>query len=165
MRAIDHDHKGHHRGIPFDSVVLAHDERVLRRKLLTTAGGNEILVDLPSSTPFETGDVLVLEDGRTVEVIAGAEPLYAITAKDSQHLAQLIWHIGNRHLPCQIEMETGRILIGRDHVIKDMLEGLGASVVDVVEPFSPVRGAYGGHSHDHGHGHHHHGDHHTHSHG
>ncbi len=162
MRAIGHDHKGHNRGAPIDVVVLAHDERVLRRKLITLRHGEEVLVDLPQTVAFETGDVLVLEDGRVVEVVAGEEPLYEIAARDAQHLAELVWHIGNRHLPCQIEAGSGRLLIGRDHVIKEMLEGLGASVKEVIEPFSPVRGAYGAvHDHHHGHnGHrarHHHG--------
>jgi urease accessory protein len=48
-----------------------------------------------------------------------------------------------------------RLLIGRDHVIKDMLEGLGANVVEISAPFSPLRGAYWGQ--EHGHAHHHHG--------
>ena len=160
MRATGHDHKGHGCGTPIGRVVLAHDERVLRRKLLTLEGGGSVLVDLPHTVAFETGDVLVLEDGRVVEVIAGAEKLYAVSARDPQHFAELIWHIGNRHLPCQIEADKGRFLIGADHVIKDMLLGLGATIEEVSEPFSPVRGAYGGngHSHHHGaHGHHHHG--------
>ena len=65
------------------------------------------------------------------------------------HLAELAWHIGNRHLAAAIEAE--RILILRDHVIKAMLEGLGAAVSDVVEPFNPLGGAYSGDRHSHGH--------------
>lgn len=164
MRAIGHDHKGHARGTPIDVLVLPHDERVLRRKLVTLARGDQVLIDLPQPVALETGDVLVLEDGRIVEVIAGEEALYEITGRDSQHLAQLVWHIGNRHLPCQIEMDKGRILIGRDHVIREMLVGLGAHVRDVREPFSPVRGAYGGHSHGHHHDHDHEGAGHDHPH-
>ncbi|TJX17772.1 MAG: urease accessory protein UreE, partial [Mesorhizobium sp.] len=53
-------------------------------------------------------------------------------------------------------IEAERILILRDHVIKAMLEGLGATVREVSEPFKPVRGAYSGHGgHDHGHAHSH----------
>lgn len=159
MRAIDHDHAGHGRGTPIDIVVLAHDERVLRRKLLTLQHGEEVLVDLPHPVAFESGDVLVLEDGRVVEVIAAEEALYAVIGRDGAHLMELCWHIGNRHLPCQIAAEGGavrRLLIGRDHVIRDMLEGLGATVTEVLEPFSPLRGAYAGDGHG-GHHHHHHG--------
>src|SRR5687767_1351692 len=149
--------------------VLAHDERHLRRRAIELADGviegGKILVDLPEPVTLADGDRLVLEDGRLIEIGAAPEELYDIRAHDSVHLAELAWHIGNRHLAAAIE--AGRILILRDHVIKAMLEGLGATVTDVVEPFAPVRGAYSGHGHahddhvhDHSHGHdhdHHHG--------
>ncbi|MDQ2705633.1 MAG: urease accessory protein UreE [Pseudomonadota bacterium] len=145
--------------------VLAHDERHLRRRAIDLAEGsveeNKVLVDLPEPMTLAQGDRLVLEDGRQIEIVAAPEELHDIRARDAAHLAELSWHIGNRHLAAAIE--AGRILILRDHVIKAMLEGLGATVTDVVEPFSPVRGAYSGHGHGHGHDHHghdHHDDHH-----
>jgi urease accessory protein len=75
----------------------------------------------------------------------------------SGDLARLAWHIGNRHTPCQVE--KGRLLIRRDHVLEAMLRQLGAGVEAVIAPFRPEGGAYGhgrtmghdhGHSHDHG---------------
>lgn len=145
-------------GAAFDQVTLPHDERHLRRRAVTLSGGGKILVDLAEPTVLETGDRLVLDDGREVEVAAEPEDLLAVRARNAVHLSELAWHIGNRHLPAQIE--AGRILILRDHVIEAMLEGLGATVSNVVEPFSPVRGAYSGHGgHDHGHEHTHHHDH------
>lgn len=146
--------------------VLAHDERHLRRRAIELADGGKVLVDLLEPVTLNDGDRLVLEDGRQIEIGAAPEELYDIRARDAVHLAELAWHIGNRHLAAAIEAD--RILILRDHVIKDMLEGLGATVADVVEPFSPVRGAYSGHGHDHGHDHHghdHHGHDHHHEHG
>jgi urease accessory protein len=139
--------------------VLLHDERHLRRRAIELDDGGKVLVDLPEAVSLGDGDRLVLEDGRHIEIIAAPEELYDIRARDAVHLAELAWHIGNRHLAAAIAAD--RILILRDHVIKGMLEGLGATVTDVVEPFSPVRGAYSGHghSHDHNHGH----DHHDHS--
>lgn len=145
--------------------VLAHDERHLRRRAIELADGGKVLVDLPEPVTLADGDRLVLEDGRQVEIGAAPEELYDIRARDSVHLAELAWHIGNRHLAAAIE--ASRILILRDHVIKDMLAGLGAAVTDVVEPFTPVRGAYSGHGHDHDHhdhGHHDHDHHHDHGH-
>ncbi len=129
-----------------DIVVLAHDDRRMRRKLLRLIHGDEVLVDFPQTVTLEARQLLLLEDGRTVEVIAAEELLYEIRAKDSEHLLRLAWHIGNRHTPAQLE--EGRILIKRDHVLKTMLEGLGASVVNVSEPFFAEHGAY--HSHGHG---------------
>ncbi|MEZ2328683.1 urease accessory protein UreE [Mesorhizobium sp. RCC_202] len=151
---------------PYDRAVLAHDERHLRRRAIETAAGDKVLVDLPEPVALGNGDRLVLEDGRQLEIVAAPEEVYDIRARDAVHLTELAWHIGNRHLAAAIE--PNRILILRDHVIKAMLEGLGATVVEVSEPFSPVRGAYSGHGHDHAHDHHdhdHHGhDHHDHDH-
>ena len=137
----------------FDVVVLAHDERHVRRRAIELSQGERVLLDLPESVLLESGDLLVLEDGRTASIIAAKEELYDIRARNAVHLTQLAWHIGNRHLPAAISAE--HILILRDHVIKAMLEGLGATIADIVAPFEPVRGAYSGHGHDHDHGGHH----------
>jgi urease accessory protein len=129
------------------TVVLRHDERHLRRKTISLGNGVEVLVDLPTSVVLHSGDRLVLDNGAAVEVAAAKEPLYAITANDSAKLVELAWHIGNRHLPAAIFPD--QILVLRDHVIRSMLEGLGAAVREIVAPFSPVRGAYDGPGHTH----------------
>ena len=144
-------------GTAFASVELAHDDRRLRRKALPLEDGSRILVDFVEPVTLHAGDRLVLDDGRQVEVRAAPEELLEIIPRDPVHLAELAWHIGNRHLAAAIE--PTRILILHDHVIDDMLQGLGAEVRHVVAPFEPLRGAYGGHAHghhDHGHSH---GDH------
>ena len=128
-----------------DSLVLPHDERRLRRKLLTGRNGTEILVDFPNTITLDHEGALELEDGRLVEIRAASEILYAVTARDAAHLLRLAWHIGNRHTPAQLDAD--RILIKRDHVLKTMLEGLGATVTNVTEPFFAEHGAY--HSHNH----------------
>lgn len=130
--------------VPFDIVVLAHEERFLRRRMLTLQHGDDVLVDLARATVLSHGDRLVLDDGRHVEVIAAEEELMEVRANAKVSLAELAWHIGNRHLPAQIEPQ--RILLERDHVIRDMLRGLGAWVCNTREPFEPLRGAY--HRHD-----------------
>lgn len=154
MRATGHGHKGQSRKEPIGTLVLPHDERALRRKLVTLEDGSEVLVDLPQTVMFGTGDVLVLENGDLVEIVAAKEPLYKVAGRDELHLAQLCWHIGNRHLPCEIAENSGRpayILIGRDRVIGEMLRGLGAKITEIVAPFSPLGGAYGDHGHHHPH--------------
>ncbi|MES0130712.1 urease accessory protein UreE [Mesorhizobium sp. M0029] len=139
---------------PSGRAVLPHDERHLRRRAIELADGSKVLVDLPEPVTLNDGDRLVLEDGGQVEITAAPEEVYDIRARHAVHLTELAWHIGNRHLAAAIE--PSRILILRDHVIKAMLEGLGATVREVSEPFKPVRGAYsaqGAHGHDHGHAH------------
>jgi len=129
-----------------DQVTLAYDGRFFRRKVLTTAQGARVLVDLEHTTSLNHGDALELEDGRLIEVRAAKEDLMQVTG----NLTRLAWHIGNRHMPCQVEAD--RLLIQRDHVIRDMLQRLGATLRDVSEPFTPEGGAYGhGRTHAHAH--------------
>jgi len=129
------------------SVTLTYDDRFLRRKVLTTAQGERFLVDLPQTTSLNHGDAFELTDGRLIEVIAAEELLIEITG---ENLTRLAWHIGNRHTPCQIEPD--RLLIQHDHVIRDMLAKLGATLRDISAPFTPEGGAYG-HGRTHGHAH------------
>ncbi len=130
-------------------VTLDYDARFLRRKRLTTAAGWSFIVDLEQTTSLEHGDALQTSDGHHVEVRAAEEEVLVITG---ENLPRLAWHIGNRHTPCQIE--SARLLIQRDPVIKHMLEHLDAKISEALEPFTPEGGAYGHgrtHSHDHGH--------------
>ena len=143
LRALTHLPPAHGQGTPFDLVVLEHDERRLRRKLLRLQHGDEVMVDFPQTVTLDHKSALQLEDGRLVEVIAAEELLYEVRARDADHLVRLAWHIGNRHTSAQLE--ASRILIKRDHVLKTMLEGLGATVANVSEPFFAEHGAY--HSH------------------
>ncbi|KIN78240.1 urease accessory protein UreE [Sulfitobacter mediterraneus] len=131
----------------YDRVSLNYDDRFLRRKRLTTAAAEAFIIDLVQTTSLDHGDALELEDGRLIEVVAADEDLLEVTGAD---LPRIAWHIGNRHTPCQIERD--RLLIQRDHVIRDMLDKIGATVREVVEPFTPEGGAYG-HGRTHGHSH------------
>jgi urease accessory protein len=145
-------------GAARDTVTLDFDDRHRRRRRYVAEGGLTVLLDLPEAAVLRDGDGLALEGGGFVLVRAAPEPLVEVTAETSEWLARLAWHLGNRHLPTRIE--AGRLLIRDDHVIVEMLRGLGATVRRVSEPFDPEGGAYGEHnrqpSHPHGHGHHHH---------
>jgi urease accessory protein len=128
-----------------DEVVLAADERHRRRIALTGTRGTAFLLDLPHATALRDGCGLMLEDGSIVRVVGKPEPLVAVTAENAAELARLAWHIGNRHTEVQIVGDTLRIR--RDHVIEEMLRGLGAHLQPIEAAFEPESGAY--HSHDH----------------
>ena len=132
-----------------DVITLDHGDRHRRRILLNADGGTAFLLDLDRADVLEDGDAIRLESGWLVEVKAAPERLVEIRTEDPLDLLTLAWHIGNRHLPAAVE--PGRLLIHRDHVIRAMLEGLGATLRDVDEIFAPLPGAYGGHGHGHGH--------------
>jgi urease accessory protein len=170
LRAHEVRDAGDWPGPSADTVVLDYDERHRRRLAMTGRGGLAFLLDLAAARALRDGDGLVLEDGRIVEVRAAPERLLEVTCASPAELVRVAWHLGNRHLPTELMGSALRIRF--DHVIADMLEGLGARVAEVEAPFNPEGGAYaqGGHHHGHHHGHddddhdhdhdHHHGQHH-----
>jgi urease accessory protein len=154
----------------FDTVTLDREARFRRRIAMTTDRGHAFLLDLPEATYLAHGDALELADGALVKVVAAPEDLLEVHAHDAAALARIAWHIGNRHTPAEITDHA--IYIKPDHVLAEMVEGLGAHVHQVSRPFEPEGGAYGSkgplqsghhgahdHAHDHGHEHGHRHDH------
>lgn len=137
---------------PAATVTLAYDDRWRRRARLTTDAGESFLLDLPEATELPHGMALLLSDGREVLIQAAPEPCTEVRGQDATHLARLAWHLGNRHLPTQIEAD--RLTIRRDKVLEDMLTRLGAELTHLSKPFTPEGGAYG-HGRTHGHSHSH----------
>lgn len=132
------------------TVTLAFEDRHRRRLQLISDAGKSFLLDLPRASVLGDGDGLALSDGGWLAVRAAPEALLEVTAASRDLLLRLAWHLGNRHLPAQLD--ENRILIRDDHVIAVMLEGLGARLRRVHSPFMPERGAYDAappHHHDH----------------
>lgn len=146
-------------GESHDHVTLDYDSRHRRRILLQSDHGQDILLDLPDMPDLREGDALRLRNGLVVAILAKAEALMEIRASDHRHLTRLAWHIGNRHLAAEISAHSLRIRA--DHVIADMIIGLGGTVERIEAPFHPEGGAYDqsvpvrSHSHWHSHGHNH----------
>jgi len=126
-----------------DRVVLDADQRARRRSVLTGENGTIFMLDLPKPTTIRDGDGLVLDDGSIVRVAGKPEPLVEIAAGSAHDLARLAWHLGNRHTDVQVVGE--KLRIRRDHVLEDMLRGLGATLIPLEAPFDPEPGAYGQH--------------------
>ena len=136
-------------------VVLDSDAR-LRRRAVLSAGRQQFLMDLAELVPLNDGDGLMLDGGGVVRVLAAPERLVEVTASSPAELVRIAWHLGNRHLPTQLLGDA--IRIRPDHVIEDMLLGLGARVAKIDAAFDPEGGAYAGGHHDHDHHDHDHGD-------
>jgi urease accessory protein len=130
-----------------DRVVLDSGDRHRRRAVLTGERGMSLLLDRPQPVMLKNGDGLVLDSGRIVEVVGEPEPLIEIGARSPLALVRLAWHLGNRHTDVQIAGD--RLRIRRDHVLEEMVTGLGASVTPVEAPFDPEAGAPHQHGHDH----------------
>ena len=158
-------------------VTLDWDTRQKSRFDALDNQGRALGVFLPRGSVVRGGDVLVTEEGSLVRVEAAPQPVLRVTVC-AEHgtpfdLMRAAYHLGNRHVP--IELQPDHLKIEPDHVLADMLRAMHMTVVELVEPFEPEGGAYGGnamlghdHGHDHGHGHAHdhgHGHAHGHSHG
>ena len=134
-----------------DRVTLAFVDRHRRRLRLVADSGNPFLLDLPRVQHMADGDGLELDDGGYVRVCAKPERVLEVEADTPTGLLSLAWHLGNRHLP--VQALEGRLRIRDDHVIAEMVEGLGGKVTRLSAPFDPETGAYVGGEHSHGHEH------------
>ena len=130
-----------------DNIHLSYEERFIRRKKISSDEGIVFFVNLNETISLEENNYFELDNGNLIKVLSKEENLVEITG---DNLKQIIWHIGNRHLPCQIE--ENRILIQDDAVILDMVLKLHGNVKKVFEKFKPEGGAYGmGRTHSHKH--------------
>ena len=139
-----------------DTVILDSTQRSAQKVTVASVKGGTIEIDLRQPTRLRTDDLLVLEDGGLVEVVAASEPLIEARAADVAGLSRLAWHLGDRHVPVQVL--PNRIRARRDAAVEALLAALGAKVAIIEAPFEPEGGAYAsshGRSHDHDHGHDH----------
>jgi urease accessory protein len=128
-----------------DTVTLAYLDRHRRRIRLATDSGAIFLLDLARAYHLSEGDGLELDDGSYVRVRAAPEAVIEIAAADQASLLRIAWHLGNRHLPLQVVDDCLRIR--EDHVIAEMVTGLGGRISRLEAPFLPEIGAYAGVGH------------------
>jgi len=132
-----------------DRLVLPFEARERCRQRVRLASGEEVALFLVRGTVLRDGDLLAGEGGRVVRVEAASEPTYLVRCADPVLLARCAFHLGNRHTRTQVG--AGFLRIRVDPVLREMVEGLGATVHEELAPFEPEAGAYGGgHAHDHG---------------
>lgn len=132
---------------PYGELVLPFDLRIRSRLRTRLASGEEVVLRTERGAVLRGGECLKSEDGRVVLVSAAPERVMHIVCADRFELTRAAYHLGNRHVP--VEIGDGYLRIAADHVLGDMLLGLGAKVEEREAPFEPESGAYGG-----GHGHH-----------
>jgi urease accessory protein len=130
--------------VALDTVTLAYLDRHRRRIRLIADSGKAYLLDLPRPHHLVEGDGLELEGGGYLRVRAAPEPVFEIEAGHQADLLRIAWHLGNRHLPLQVT--GGRLRIRADHVIAEMVAGLGGRITRLEAPFDPETGAY--HEHE-----------------
>jgi urease accessory protein len=126
------------------TVTLVYLDRHRRRIRLVADSGEAYLLDLPRAHHLVDGDGLELDCGGYLRVCAAPEPVFEIEAAEAADLLRIAWHLGNRHLPLQVA--GARLRIRADHVIADMIAGLGGRITRRDVPFDPETDAY--HEHE-----------------
>ncbi|WP_018869207.1 urease accessory protein UreE [Thioalkalivibrio sp. ALgr3] len=131
------------------------ETRMKSRFRATLDTGDEVGVFLERGGMLRDGSALRADSGEWVTVRAAPEPVSTVYCEDPLLLARAAYHLGNRHIALQID--PGRLRYLHDHVLDDMLRGIGLDPIFEHAPFEPEAGAYGhGHAHGgHGHGHSH----------
>lgn len=131
----------------FDIIELNFDTRQKSRFRATLKNGVDIGADLPRTGILRSGSYIATESGNILRVEAQTEKLMKVSASHEFDLLKAAYHLGNRHVPLMLTPTA--LYFEPDHVLAEMVRGLGLSVEDVDHPFEPESGAYAQHQHDH----------------
>ncbi len=132
---------------PQATLTLPFANRTKSRLRTSLDDGRAAGLFLERGQVLEQGDLLSSEDGMIVEVIAAQEKVSVVRCDNPLLMAKACYHLGNRHVPLQIN--AGRLQYLHDHVLDNMLVGLGLTVQVEMVPFQPGSGAYSNHGHRH----------------
>jgi len=126
---------------PSDCLYLTYEQRTRARLLARLDSGTEVAIDLARGSALKPGDLLVVSDGRIIEVRASLESLLHVAIADPLALARAAYHLGNRHVA--VELRSGALRVGDDNVLERLFRGLGLEPVRIEAAFAPEAGAYG----------------------
>lgn len=135
------------------TLTLSFDDRQRSRLRTRLDNGEEAGLFLERGYVLRDGDRLATVNGAVIEVRAAPEPVSTVACADAVQLARVAYHLGNRHVALQVgasDSGAGWVRYRQDHVLDDMVRGLGMQVIAEDAPFEPEGGAYGGHAHAHG---------------
>lgn len=133
-----------------ETLVLPFDTRCKSRLRTALASGEECGLFLERGRVLRGGDRLLASDGRVVEIVAAPEALMEAVSGDPMLLTRAAYHLGNRHVA--VHLLPGRLRFATDHVLGEMVRGLGLKLAEIEAPFEPEAGAYGAHGAHGGHG-------------
>ena len=132
-----------------DTLTLPYDGRQKSRRRVRLDSGLEAALMLPPGTRLIDGDRLRAVDGTSVRVNAALEAVATVRTDDPLRLARACYHLGNRHVPLQVA--AGWVRYQPDHVLDELVRGLGLAVIHESARFEPENGAYHVHGHAHPH--------------
>ena len=149
-----------------DPLELAAEQRQRPHLRTRTRGGRDLAISMPRGVELNDGDVLVLESGVAVAVVAAAEDVIEVIPRTSREWGTAAYQLGNLHR--EVRFLENSMLTPYDPISEDVLRGMGVAYHRLTRGFVGDRyGAYVGHDHAHDTANHHAHDHphdHEHSH-
>ncbi|MCK4081471.1 MULTISPECIES: urease accessory protein UreE [Acinetobacter] len=136
-----------HHNSSFEIVELTFDTRQKSRFRATLNSGIDIGADLPRTGILRSGSFIATEQGDILRIDAKPESLMQVIAQSDFDLVKAAYHLGNRHVP--LMLTPSALYFEPDHVLAEMVTGLGLTVSEIEHPFEPESGAYAQHSHEH----------------
>ena len=119
---------------------LPFELRQKSRQRARLASGEEVALSLPRGEILRGGDLLLANDGTVIEVQAEPEAVLHVECASPAGLARAAYHLGNRHVP--VEVGENFLRLAADHVLENMLKGMGVRITAMQAPFEPEAGAY-----------------------
>ena len=131
------------------TLTLPFESRQKARLHTQLDNGQEAGLFLTRGNVLRGGDQLKAESGEIVTIISANEEVSTITSNDSHLLMRACYHLGNRHVP--LEVQPSYLRYQYDHVLNEMIEHLQLNVKKESAPFEPEAGAYSHSHHKHAH--------------
>ncbi|MDB5989379.1 MAG: urease accessory protein UreE [Herbaspirillum sp.] len=128
-------------------LILPYEQREKSRLRAVLRSGEEVALFTVRGSVLRHGDLMRGNDGRVIRIEAAAEATYRVECTSPHQLLRCAFHLGNRHT--QAQLGDGFLRIRKDPVLKEMLQGLDATITEEAAAFEPEAGAYGG-GHRHG---------------
>ncbi|MEM1367799.1 MAG: urease accessory protein UreE [Cyanobacteria bacterium P01_H01_bin.15] len=135
---VERSHKKDAPSVNWVLPLTAEQRQRSRQKL--SMGNIELGLTLPRGTVLQAGDWLMAETGEWARIEAKPEPVLTAIAKSPMQLVKAAYFLGNRHVP--VELGAQYLRLKPDSVLENLLQHLGLTIVNEVQPFSPEPGAY-----------------------
>lgn len=146
---IELTHKTQDKTPETTTLTLPWEKRIKSRQRVGLDNNAEAGLFLERGEILRHGDMLSSDDGFRVKIIAAHEQVSTARAQTPRQLNLACYHLGNRHV--DLEIRDDYVRYPHDHVLDEMVKGLGLTITVEQAPFEPETGAYGN-----GHHHHHH---------
>jgi urease accessory protein len=108
-----------------DELDLTTEERERAHLRARSRGNRELIISLPRGEELHDGDVVYVDDGVAVVVVAAAEDVLEVSPQTPREWALAAYQLGNLHRPARFLPDA--ILTPYDRSSAEMLRALGVA--------------------------------------